>query len=100
MPRATAASTGGTRPCSGSPLSSRTSWARKQEADRYARDGLALAHRIGDRNGTILGVAELARLAAVRGHAERAGRLWAALEREAARTPLPYWDRARKRDLG
>jgi predicted ATPase len=68
---------------------------QRAQAEQYAREALALAYRIGDRLGTILGVAELARVAASRGDAERAGRLWGALEREAARAPLVMWERIR-----
>ena len=67
----------------------------RARAAEYARESLAVAHRIGDRLGTVLGVAEMARAAAARGDAESAGRLWGALEHEAARAPLPMWERSR-----
>ena len=62
---------------------------------RYRRGALALAHRLSDRLSVILSLAELARTAATRGEAERAGRLWGAIEREELRGRLVLWEQER-----
>jgi predicted ATPase len=65
----------------------------------YAREravaGVALAHSIGDRQGIVYGFALLAWAAAGAGEAERAGRLWGAIEAEAARRPIGQWEAER-----
>jgi tetratricopeptide (TPR) repeat protein len=57
-----------------------------------ASTGLALAQSIGDRQGTVYGLALLAWAAADAGNPERAGRLWGAVEAEAARGPIGQWE--------
>ncbi|MBA3364336.1 MAG: hypothetical protein H0U03_00915, partial [Actinobacteria bacterium] len=54
----------------------------------HARASLALGHGINHRLHTVWELALLARIATVCGDAERAGRLWGAIEAEEAREPL------------
>jgi predicted ATPase len=65
----------------------------------YAREralaGVALAHSIGDRQGIVYGFGLLAWAAAGAAEAERAGRLWGAIEAEAARGPIGQWEAER-----
>jgi len=68
---------------------------RTAEAERHARESLELATKVGDRSGRIFGVGVLACLAAERGDFESAGRLWGAIEHEAAFAPLGGWQRHR-----
>jgi hypothetical protein len=68
---------------------------RVEDADRHAREALALADRIGDRPGRIFGVGLLATVAAEHDEPERAGRLWGAIEHETAHAPLGGWERHR-----
>ena len=46
---------------------------------------------------TVYALALLARLAGAAGQAERAGRLWGAIEAEEARGPVGYWEGDRER---
>jgi predicted ATPase len=64
---------------------------RLDDAEAYGREALALAGEMNDRAVTVhtLGVLSLA--AHARGDAERAGRLWGAIEAEEARAPLGDW---------
>jgi predicted ATPase/class 3 adenylate cyclase len=55
---------------------------RPTEAVAPAREGLAIAHEIGDRQGMVGGLALLAWHAAQTGSGERAGRLWGAIDAE------------------
>jgi hypothetical protein len=50
-----------------------------------AREGLAIAHEIRDRQGVVIGLALLAWHAAQTGSNVRAGRLWGAIEAEEGR---------------
>ena len=68
---------------------------RDEQAASYTGRALAIAHRIGDRLRVVWTLAEIASSAAGQGDAERAGRLWAVVEREEARAPLPLWERHR-----
>ena len=68
---------------------------RIDEAEAYARKGLRLSTAIHDRQLTIYLLALLAATAAAHGEAERAGILWGALEREAARSPVGQWEAER-----
>ena len=68
---------------------------RAAEAEEHARASLALGHGINDRLHTIYALALLARIATVRDDAERAGRLWGAIEAEEGRGTPGIWDRHR-----
>ena len=66
------------------------------QGEAQARESLALADRLRDRPGRILGVGLLARVAAERGLIERAGLLSGAIEDEDAVAPLGGWRRHRQ----
>ena len=68
---------------------------RVAEADAQSLAALALARRIGERPSILYGLADRARAAAAGGAAERAGRLWGAVEREEARGRLVWWEHDR-----
>ncbi len=68
---------------------------RVEYARERAVSGLALAHSIGDRQGTVFGLCLLAWAAAEAGDAERAGRLWGAIDAEAGRGPIGQWEAQR-----
>ncbi len=65
------------------------------EAEEHARASLAISGMLRDRPGRVFGVAILARVAAERGQAERAGRLWAPVEEAEYASPLGGWMRHR-----
>ena len=67
--------------------------ARSRSADAEARalEALEVARDIGDTIGTTAALANLARLARDRGHIERAGRLWGAVEASDAARPEIEW---------
>jgi predicted ATPase/class 3 adenylate cyclase len=73
---------------------------RVEEAETLARESLAIAERLHDRPGRVFGVGLLACVAAECGQAERAGRLWGAIEDEEAGAPLGGWRRHRERCEG
>lgn len=62
---------------------------RTEEGERRARQGLEVAHEIGDRACTLATLAAMACAAAERGDADRAGALWASIrvEDEQGRRP-------------
>lgn len=64
--------------------------------EQHARDSLAIAVRLRDRPGRVFGVGIFARIAAERGHGERAGLLWGAIENEEPGAPLGGWWRHRR----
>jgi hypothetical protein len=64
-------------------------------AATYAGEALALHDSLGDRPGRVFGVGVHAAIAAQRGDAERAGRLWGAIEDQHALAPLGGWERHR-----
>ena len=66
------------------------------EAERRARESLAIADELRDRAGRVFGVGLLAAVAAERGQAKRAGRLWGAIEDDDALAPLGGWRRHRE----
>jgi predicted ATPase len=68
---------------------------RCDDAERYARESLAVADDLRDRSGRVFGVGLLACVAAELGQSERAGRLWGAIEDERAFAPLGGWHRHR-----
>jgi predicted ATPase/class 3 adenylate cyclase len=65
------------------------------EGEARARESLMIADALRDRPGRIFGVGIFAWLAAARGQAERAGRLWAAIEDDHSAAPLGGWRRHR-----
>ena len=69
---------------------------RLDEAETRARDSLTLADVARDRSGRVFNVGVLATVAAGRGQAELAGRLWGAIESEHAGAPLGGWRRHRQ----
>jgi predicted ATPase len=70
---------------------------RLDEAEAPAREGLRLARQIGDRQSMVYGLALLSGVAALRGDADRAGRLWGAQEAEAERAPVGQWEAEREK---
>jgi predicted ATPase len=65
---------------------------QSERARGSAAEALELSRRIGDRSGVIYGLALIARGDIEDGAEERAGCIWAAVEAELARVPLPGWD--------
>jgi hypothetical protein len=70
---------------------------RIDESERRDLRALELGREIDDRQSLIYSLAHLARNAAVRGDARRAGRLWGALEAEAERAPVGQWEAEREK---
>jgi predicted ATPase/DNA-binding SARP family transcriptional activator len=68
-------------------------------AGESAVRALRIATTIGDRVGQVDALAILAHVAAERNEPNVAGRLWGAVESEAARAPFPGWERTRRRHL-
>jgi predicted ATPase len=66
-----------------------------EEAAIHARESLEIAVRLHDRAGRVFAVGLLAAAAAELGQAERAGRLWGAIEADDAVSPLGGWRRHR-----
>ena len=66
-------------------------------AEERAREGLRLSYELVERRLIVYSLALLARFAAADGRAERAGRLWGAIEAEEARGPLGHWEGERER---
>jgi tetratricopeptide (TPR) repeat protein len=64
-------------------------------AEDRARESLRLSHELLDRQATVYSLALLAGLAVTAGNLGRAGRLWGALDSEAARGPVGYWEAER-----
>jgi predicted ATPase/class 3 adenylate cyclase len=69
---------------------------RIDEAETHAREALALADQLHYRAGRVFGVGVLAAIAATRGQADRAARLWTAVEHEDGVAPLGGWRRHRQ----
>ena len=69
---------------------------RPDEAVRYGREAVELAHRIGDRMHGVYTVALLARIAAEDGRLEQAGLMWGALEAEEERGTVGQWEGERE----
>lgn len=65
-------------------------------AEDHALRCLELAVGLGDRRRVLFTAARLAGIAAERGDAERAGRLWGAIESEQTSRPVPLWENARE----
>jgi predicted ATPase/class 3 adenylate cyclase len=70
--------------------------ARSSDAERYGRNALEIAHRIGERMFAVYTLALLARIAAADGRRERAGLLWGAVEAEEQRGPIGQWEAERE----
>lgn len=62
-------------------------------AETHARRALELAVALGGRQDILFAAAELAVIAAERGDAEQAGRLWGAVENEASAGRVGQWER-------
>ncbi|HLM36227.1 MAG TPA: tetratricopeptide repeat protein [Gaiellaceae bacterium] len=73
---------------------------RIEESERRDRRALELGQQIDDRQSLIYTLAHMARNAAFRGDADRAGRLWGALEAEAERAPVGQWEAEREKYAG
>jgi predicted ATPase len=69
---------------------------RLDEAERPARQSLALAHEVDEQQTRMYNLALLARLAADTGRLERAGTLWGALEAQEAHGPVGQWEDERE----
>ncbi len=65
-------------------------------AEGLASRSLVLSLGIGDRQHTVYAGAELAVVAALRGDTERAGRIWGAVESEAASGAVGQWEKDRE----
>jgi predicted ATPase/class 3 adenylate cyclase len=61
-------------------------------AATQAREQLVLAGQVADRQNMVFALAYLASVAAARGDAIRAGRLWGAIEAEAERRSIGVWE--------
>ena len=66
-------------------------------AEDHALCSLGLSLGLGDRRRELLTAAKLAAIAAERGDAERAGRLWGAIESAHASKPVRTWDNLREK---
>ena len=62
------------------------------DPEAHVRRGVEVAERIGNHTNVVYGLLQLARIAADRGDAQRAGRLWGAVEAETERRPPDGWD--------
>jgi predicted ATPase/class 3 adenylate cyclase len=69
---------------------------RMEDAERWILDGLAVLLPLRDRQLLVYGLAMLAALEAERGHAERAGQLWGAVEAEEQRGAIGQWEHERE----
>ena len=67
------------------------------EGERRARAALVLARETGDRELMVFSLAQLTWVAVDRGDAVRARLLWATIEAQEARHPLPRWKADRER---
>jgi tetratricopeptide (TPR) repeat protein len=69
---------------------------RTEDAERWVLEGLAVLLPLRDRQLLVYGLAMLAGLEAERGHAQRAGQLWGAVEAEEERGAIGQWESARE----
>jgi predicted ATPase len=69
---------------------------RSEDAEGWIRDGLAVLLPLRDRQLLVYGLAMLAAIEAERGHAERSGQLWGAVEAEEQRGAIGQWESARE----
>lgn len=69
---------------------------RVEDARPRVREGLRIAHEISDRQGICYGLTLLAWTEAATGAATRAGALWGAVEAEADRGRIGYWEAERE----
>src|SRR3954454_2527045 len=65
-------------------------------AEGHALRCLELSLRLGDRRRALLTATKLAVIAAERGDAEQAGRLWGAIESEQTSRPVRQWENDRE----
>jgi hypothetical protein len=65
-------------------------------AEKHALRALELSRDVGDRRRLVFAAAELAIPAVERGDAERAGRLWGAVESEVSSARVGHWERRRE----
>jgi len=72
---------------------------RTELAGQRAPEALRLCRECDDRQLTLYALALLARLAAKDGQADRAGRLWGAIETEESRGPVGHWENERDQEL-
>jgi predicted ATPase len=68
---------------------------RWDDVEAWAREAVAEAHRIGERQFLVYALACLARSAAETGRSARAGLLWGAIEREETQSPIGQWEAER-----
>jgi predicted ATPase/class 3 adenylate cyclase len=68
-------------------------------ARKRAPEALRLCRECDDRQLTLYALALLARLAAKAGQADRAGRVWGAIETEESRGPVGHWEDERDHEL-
>jgi hypothetical protein len=66
-------------------------------AEGHALHALELSLSLGDRRRALLTAAKLAVIAAQRGDAQRAGRLWGAIESEQTSRPVRQWENDREK---
>jgi hypothetical protein len=76
-------------------VASQLGWHKR--ADEHGREALRLARESGDRIKTVIALASLALVAFRAGAADRAGRLWGAVEAEEDRSFLGWWTTYRDR---
>jgi predicted ATPase/class 3 adenylate cyclase len=69
---------------------------RREQAEGWIRNGLAVLLPLRDRQLLVYGLAMLAALEAERGHTERAGQFWGAVEAEEQRGAIGQWESARE----
>jgi predicted ATPase len=69
---------------------------RVDHAVARLRESLPIARTIGDRQGTVYELALLAWAASATGELERAGRMWGAIDAEAARGRIGQWEDERE----
>jgi predicted ATPase len=70
---------------------------RKGQMEDWRREALEIGREIGDRRGSVYGLALSARIAAERGDLQRAGLLWGAVEAEEARGQIGQWEDEREK---
>jgi predicted ATPase/class 3 adenylate cyclase len=69
---------------------------RFEDAERYGREALDVAHRIDERMFSVYTLAMLARIAVADGRTKRGGVLWGAVEAEELRGTIGQWENDRE----
>ncbi|MDX6509778.1 MAG: hypothetical protein QOG81_1530, partial [Gaiellaceae bacterium] len=64
----------------------------RDDAESLAREALRLLHALGDRQNTIISLADFVNTKAAAGELEPAGVLWGAIEAEERRGPVGVWE--------